>query len=317
MDSETEYLTPDDVTDIEFESKRRGLDPGAVSAHLHAVRETVRTILSDNAALRDEIAQLRRDDRVETESEVVDLDEDVLRRRLGEEAVAVLERARAEADDIRAEAERDAITIRAEAETLFATRSAAADEETERHRTREHESLRHDRHQAEDEARRLVTEAQIVRRQILEDLARRRSLARRQIEQLRAGRERLIASHDVLRRTLDELSTELSVSMSEARAAAETAGHSVPETSIEDLEAEIETARLSGLLDTGPVPIVAAADDDEGGDDRRSEAPADDRRDDPVEIDPTVADLFERMRSSQRNPRPDSDPRVKDRLSQR
>ena len=313
MDSETEYLTPDEVTDVEFESKRRGLDPGAVSAHLQAVRDTVRAVLSDNAALREEIAQLRGEPRAETAAEPVELDDEALRRRLGDEAVAIVERARAEADDIRAEAERDALEVRAQAESLFAERSAAADEAAERHRTAEHESLRLDRRAAEEEARRLVAEAQVVRRQILEDLARRRSLARRQIEQLRAGRERLIGSHDVLRRTLDELSQELSVSMSEARAAAETAGHSVPETTIEDLEAEIETARLSGLLDTGPVPIVGASEEAEPG----PGAEHDDEAHDPVEADPTVADLFERMRSSQRNPQPDSDPRVKDRLSQR
>lgn len=101
--------------------------------------------------------------------------------------------------------------------------------------------------------------------------------------------------------------------MSEARAAAETAGHSARETSIEDLEAEIETARLSGLLDTGPVPIVTVADEQ----DSAPEAAESAESPDPVETDPTVADLFERMRSGQRDSPTDSGPRAKDTLSQR
>ena len=314
MDSPADYLTPDDVTDIEFETKRKGLDPLAVAAHLHAVSETVRTVLSDNEALRDEVDRLRTESKAaDTEAAPLELDDDELRSRVGDEALEVLDRARADAQEIRVRAEADALEIRAEAESVFAERSATADEAAERLRTAARAALREEQAKAEDEAQRLVHEAQIVRRQILEDLARRRSLARRQIEQLRAGRERLITSHDHLRRTLDELSQELSASMSEARAAAETAGHSVPETSIEDLEAEIETARLSGLLDTGPVPIVTATDDVDSSPETDKSAASSD----PVEADPTVADLFERMRSGQQESQRDSKPRAKDRLHHR
>lgn len=300
-------MTPDDITGVEFETKRKGVDDAAVTAHLRSVADTVTAVLSDNEALRAEVARLRRELEQSNKATATELSDDELRDRLDDEAVKRIEESRAEASKMRAEAEADSRRILAEAEAVFAERSMAADEEAARVRAAAKEALIDERADADADAERLVAEAQVVRRQILEDLARRRSLARRQIEQLRAGRERLIASHDVLRRSLDELSTELSLSMSEARAAAETAGHSARETTIEDLEAEIETARLSGLLDTGPVPIITSDED---------ETPTAEPHD-PVAADPTVADLFERMRSDQKPVEADRSSRTRDSLPQR
>src|SRR6266850_376192 len=66
----------------------------------------------------------------------------------------------------------------------------------------------------------MVGEAQAVRERLLGDLARRRRLAHVQIEQLRAGRERLLEAYRVVRRTLDEATEELTVAEAEARVAA-------------------------------------------------------------------------------------------------
>jgi cell division septum initiation protein DivIVA len=105
---------------------------------------------------------------------------------------------------------------------------------------------------AKEEGRRLVTEAQTVRRRMLEDLARRRRSLRQQVEQLRGGRERLLEAYEVVGHTMREATAELSAALPEARAAAERAGHGVgPEETVDQLEAEIESARLAGL------PIVA------------------------------------------------------------
>ncbi len=282
------YLTPEEITNKSFESRRRGADPDAVKRHLSAAAATVDGMASEQASLREQVAALG--EQLQTAENAVtpaiELDEDELTERLGKDAARVLAEARAAAADRIADAEAQADDIRAAAEKIYAERSVAADEEANRIRDRAEPLLTERRDEAEKaaaeitaraaanaevtqsdvtrirqsadaDAARIVREAELTRRQILEDLARRRSAARRQIEQLRAGRERLLASHETVRRALDEISEELTISMSEARAAAETAGHTVPDTTVEELEAEIETARLTGLLDTGPVPVVA------------------------------------------------------------
>ncbi len=286
--SNSEYLSPDEITNKAFDTKRRGgFDPDAVKRHLASAAATVNGLVAERSSLSAEVETLR-DKLASAEANPVpqaELDEDALTERLGQDAARVLAQARAAAADRIAEAESQADDIRAAAEEIYAERSVLADEEvkkirvsaeqlrTERAEDAEQtaaqiiaraevdaESLRTgvagERQSADADAARIVREAELTRRQILEDLARRRSSARRQIEQLRAGRERLLASHETVRRALDDISEELTISMSEARAAAETAGHSVSDTTIEELEAEIETARLTGLLDTGPVPVV-------------------------------------------------------------
>ena len=293
----SEYLTPDDISGASFETKRRGLDPDEVRDHLSKAAKTVSNLESDRDALvkeRDGLAEVVESLQAELENQPtpvqapVDLDEAELTERLGQDAARVLSEARAAAADRIAEAESEAGDITAAAEQVYAQRSAEADEQAERIRSSAEEVVEQRRAEANEaaaqilasaeaqaqqartegssereladaDAARIIREAELTRRQILEDLARRRSAARRQIEQLRAGRERLLASHETVRRALDEISEELTISMSEARAAAETAGHSVSETTIEELEEEIETARLTGLLDTGPVPVVDAS----------------------------------------------------------
>ncbi len=288
------YLTPDNITGATFETKRRGLDPDAVKKHLQQAAATVAGLRDERDTLADEIAALQAQLEAADSSAPAEpadhapLNDEELTERLGADAVRVLSEARAAAADRVAEAKEEADAIRASAEEAFARRSAEADAEAQRIRANADAVVVKKRTEAEEaaaaivasaeanaeqarsnvstemesadaDAARIIREAELTRRQILEDLARRRSAARRQIEQLRAGRERLLASHETVRRALDEISEELSISMSEARAAAETAGHTVSDTTIEELEAEIETARLTGLLDTGPLPVVQRA----------------------------------------------------------
>ncbi len=114
-----------------------------------------------------------------------------------------------------------------------------------------------------DEARRrgraMVDEAQTVRRRILEDLVRRRKVLRRQIEQLRVGRERLLEAYDVVSHTVEEATHELNLALPEAQAAAGRVGRRLDggddEVTDEDLyvmEAEIDAARVAGLPIVGP-----------------------------------------------------------------
>jgi DivIVA domain-containing protein len=170
---------------------------------------------------------------------------------LRREAEDEVERCRVEgqvvADDLRrtAEAERD--DILAEAERVRADAAAAGEQI---------------RATAREQGRRLVGEAHAVRERILGDLSRRRRTAREQLERLNGARERLLAAYEVVRRTVDEATRELSVALPEARVASTAAVQRVrdePDESIDMIEAEMSVARMSGQVD----PTAAAVSDEE------------------------------------------------------
>lgn len=154
--------------------------------------------------------------------------------------------------------------------------------------------------EAKRRGREMVTEAQTVRRRILEDLVRRRKVLRRQIEQLRVGRERLLEAYEVVGQTVQEATQELGVAVPSAQAAAERAGRRLgPDDDVtpEDLhamEAEIDAARVAGLPILDPpssaerVAAAAAAEVGDQEEDPDAVPPL-------VEVEPTVA-AFEEMR---------------------
>jgi hypothetical protein len=78
--------------------------------------------------------------------------------------------------------------------------------------------------QARAECRAMVQEAQEVRTRVLADLTRRRRVLHSQIEQLRAGRERLAETINDVRHTVDRITDDLFRAEDEARLAAEAAG---------------------------------------------------------------------------------------------
>ncbi|HET6665045.1 MAG TPA: DivIVA domain-containing protein, partial [Acidimicrobiales bacterium] len=160
---------------------------------------------------------------------------------LRHDAEAILDRRRVEGqalvDEMRrgAESERERMLAEGEQARL------AAETDAERLRTT-----------AREQGRQLVAEAEAVREGMLGDLARRRRTAREQLERLNAGRERLLAAYEVVRRTVDEATVELTVALPQAKLASETAARRVrdePEASVEELEAELTVARLAGLVD--------------------------------------------------------------------
>ena len=194
---------------------------------------------------------------------------------LRDEAASVLaqrtEEAEQEAAKIRALADERALAIAEAAEAVAAEAAATAEQQV---RDAEAEAIRVGVEaaaaaEAEIEAalatgRQMVHEAQAVRERVLKDLARKRKAARVQLEQLRAGRERLMEAYAVVRRTLDEVTEELRVALTEAKLSADSAARraeSEPEAELEELEAEVVAAQMAGLGE--PVvafePIVEAA----------------------------------------------------------
>ncbi|HEX5947025.1 MAG TPA: DivIVA domain-containing protein [Acidimicrobiales bacterium] len=163
----------------------------------------------------------------------------------------------AEADALRREAEDEVERRRVEGKILADDMRRVAEQERERMlsegeraRAEAEAAAEQIRASAREQGRHLVGEAQVVRERMLGDLSRRRRVAREQLERLNGARERLLAAYAVVKRTVEEATTELTVALPEARAASEQAMRRVsdePEDSVEVIEAELSVARMGGL----------------------------------------------------------------------
>ncbi len=172
----------------------------------------------------------------------------------------------AEADALRREASDEVERRRVEGQILAEDMRRAAEAERdemvaagERARGEADAAAEQIRAAARDQGRRLVGEAHVVRERMLTDLSRRRRVAREQLERLNGARERLLAAYEVVRRTVDDATTELTVSLPEAREASEAAVRRVrdePEESVEVLEAELSVARMSGVGDASGAEVT-------------------------------------------------------------
>ncbi|MHB8669346.1 MAG: DivIVA domain-containing protein [Acidimicrobiales bacterium] len=261
------HLSAGVVAGRRFNTTFRGFDPEEVRRFLRRLSEEMAAAEQRERKLLASVEELR-----QQASRPV-LDEVALESMLGEETTRILRSAREAAADIRARSEEKVARLVAESEEHAAQVRAQAEEESARLRSEAEAVLAvrveeaegvaqellaaaHAEAEAEIERARalgkeMVSEAQLLRERVLADLARRRRAAHIQIEQLRAGRDRLLDAYRLVRRTLDEATQELSVAESEARLVAEAAGRRLsdePELSIEELEAELEAARGTSLL---------------------------------------------------------------------
>jgi cell division septum initiation protein DivIVA len=187
---------------------------------------------------------------------------------------AILEEARTELDRRRAEAQEATARIREEGQAQAEALRAEGQAELARAREEAEAALE----AARQQGREMVAEAQAVRERVLRDLAVRRKRSRQQVEKLNAGRERLLQAYEVVRRTIDEATNELTVSLVDARIAADAAARRVeeePEATLEQLDAEVAAA---GLVDL-PIADIDHQDDhdddhDEGSGPLSGEVPA-------------------------------------------
>jgi DivIVA domain-containing protein len=230
-------LSADEVEHRSFATSFRGLDANEVRAYLARVADELRAAADRESALATRLAE------AEDRAAHPEIDEDTLLRLLGDETARVMRSAREAAADLRAHAEdnveqilRDAHDearrLRAAAESVLAERTAAAEQEAGAIRAAAEaqavgmvESARAEAAAALDEvreqARAMVVEAQAARERILGDLNRRRRIAHVQVEQLRAGRDRLLEAYRMVRSTLEDVTDELQRAEQEARHAAE------------------------------------------------------------------------------------------------
>jgi DivIVA domain-containing protein len=281
-------LSPDLIAQRGFASARRGFDPDEVKAFLAQVAEEVRGMRQREASLERALGDA--EDRAAHPS----IDENTLMAAVGEETARILRSAHAAAHDIRTKAEDNAsrilkeahdraTVILGEAETVLARRTTEAEAmvariteagttDAERLRSagqRDAEALRA---QAEAERKLTLDAAHGARERILNDLSRRRNVAVVQIDQLRAGRERLLEAYKVVRRTLDEVTGELQRADAEARAAADAAGRRSHPPEADDTVPVADAMAPAGPGTAGPeraqpggrVPPPAAGTDARG-----------------------------------------------------
>jgi DivIVA domain-containing protein len=233
-------LHPDEVARHTFGTARRGFDPAEVRVFLEQMALEMKAAADREEELRGAIEDAER----RAANPV--LDEATLTAALGQETARVLRsahdaatelvaKAEAEAARLRTSAEDEATQLQSRTEQNASDRIAQAEAVASdlRRRTQEELSSKLEASkieaeelvaQARAECRAMVQEAQEVRARVLADLTRRRRVLHSQIEQLRAGRERLAETINGVRHTVDRITDELFRAEDEARLAAEAAG---------------------------------------------------------------------------------------------
>lgn len=231
------------------------LDLHEVSALLGA--ETARVLETAREAAADIKARAESDAEATAEAAEAEASRrrDQAERVLGERT-AEAERAAAEIRSL-AEVEAAQLTLDAEQAADALREQAAREAEelvalAEANRVQSEADAEATREAARAEGRRMVAEARAVRERILTDMARRRNVARQQLERVRAGRERLLDAIEAVRQGVSEVQGDLSGSLVDAKLAGEKAARMVDidtVPSLRELDAEVEMAKDTGLVD--------------------------------------------------------------------
>jgi cell division septum initiation protein DivIVA len=250
----------------------------AVEEELAAARQSARDEAAQlAAATEDQAAEIRRDAEAEAAKTRTDAD--------------------AYAAQVRTDADIYADRVKSEADAEVASRLAALEADIARERAELEHDVEERRSTVESElsaakatADAQVAEAERVRERVLADLARKRKAARQHLEQLRAGRDRLLEAYEVVRATTESATRELGVVLPDAKRLADEAARRVaaePEASVDDLEAELELARAADLPillpDDGDAPDDGSLGDGDATDDERAVIDLVGDTDEPVE----------------------------------
>jgi len=217
-----------------FPRARKGYDPAAVDRYVAELSAALRAAERREADLRERVADLER------RAAVPELDEAAITSALGSETARVLQAAHEAAREVVARAQRRAAELLDEVEASLAARredverdaaaqsAAAAAAAAERHAAAEREAAEL-LESTKAECRAMLEESRALRARVLADLAERRRQLHVQLEQLRAGRDRLAAVIETVGAAVDELRAELAAAEEAAREAAEAAGRRAAE----------------------------------------------------------------------------------------
>lgn len=144
-----------------------------------------------------------------TSPSAIALDEELVTKMLGEEAARILHMAREAASQIKIRAEEQAGRLLRDTNDEVQRLREEADLEAARRRHDADADAEAELEMAKQQGREMVNEAQAYRERVLGELARRRELARQQIEQLVHGRDRLLQAFERARSVSMEVVSEL------------------------------------------------------------------------------------------------------------
>ncbi len=203
--SRPDPASPASVSSAQFPTSRRGYDQAEVSDFL-------RMVAAEQARLQERERHLERELRALQQSPapaVATIDEETALRLLGEEAARVLSTAREAAAQIRVRAEEGSARLLREATDEAQRLREEAEIEAARRRQDATADSEAELQMAKQQGRDMVNEARAYRERVLSELARRRELARQQIEQLIHGRDRLLQAFERSRMAAVEVMNEL------------------------------------------------------------------------------------------------------------
>jgi DivIVA domain-containing protein len=274
------HLVPDDVARHTFGSVRRGFDPGEVRAYLESIGIGLRSIAEREGELLRVLAE------AEHRAAHPVLDEAALTDAVGAETARVLHsahevaaemeaKAKAEAERVLSEANQEAEETRARIESLVGEQTDAAQAAAEDLRQRTNQQItagldaaRHEADEllstAREQCRAMVEEAQELRSRVLADLAKRRKVLHAQIEQLRAGRERLTQTVDDARRSVEAIAQDLFAAEDNARVAAEDAGRTAAARPDEGTPEEMASLLLAAEAEAAEADTAEADTAEQG-----------------------------------------------------
>lgn len=197
--------SPAAVSAAAFTVARRGYDQTEVRDFLRMVSAELARLQERERFLESELKAMQ----TRGMSAPGMLDEEVVTALLGEEAARVLGAAREASAQIRQRAEENATRLVKEAAGDAARLREEAELEAVRRRDDAAADAEAEIELAKQQGREMVNEAREYREKVLSELARRRELARAQIEQLVANRDRLLNAFERARLATDDVMTGL------------------------------------------------------------------------------------------------------------
>ena len=203
--SRPDPASPAQVADATFSTGRRGFDQTEV-------RDFLRMVSSELSLLQERQLFLEReleDAQANPDLSTTRMDDETLTRLLGEETARVLNAARESAHEIREKAEQAAAQMLVEASDEATRLREEAEIEASRRRADAANDAEAELSMAKQQGREMVNEARAYRERVLSELARRRELAREQIEQLVHGRDRLMQAFERARLVAVDVVSEM------------------------------------------------------------------------------------------------------------
>lgn len=266
-DTPFERVNPEEVSSQTFAVARKGFDQKQVQAYLVSLSNQIKSGQQQIRDLREQVAQF--DAQPEPEPEfsrqgvkLLDDGMEASRRLTQTEANEMAARANRLAEKL----DKSVEDLRSRQDLSDAGELLELLEQAGQQAQAVARLLQEAREQAEAEVehgrvqgREIVEQAKTLRLTVLRDMARRRQTARAQVERLRAGRDKLMATLGEARHSIEQSMEAAKLSLAEAKVVADAAARRV-----EDETEPTDLALLSELDDAqvvGMVPDATAGDD--------------------------------------------------------